>query len=177
MTQLELIACGMGLPSRVVTNEDMSKTVDTSDEWIYTRTGIRSRRFCGEGESNTTMALQAAKSAIAKAGISPADIGCVVCATFTPDYVTPSLSCLLQMKLGLAEDIPALDVNSACTGFIYATEVARGFLSNSTRAYALVLGVEQLSRVVDMTDRATCVLFGDGGAAAIYKKSDTANYD
>ena len=177
MTHLELIACGMGLPSKIVTNDEMAQTVDTSDEWIYTRTGIRARRFCGEGESNFTMALDAAKSVIAKAGIQPEEIGCVVCATFTPDYVTPSLACLLQLHLGLSDDIPALDVNSACTGFIYATEVARGFLSQSSRPYALVLGVEQLSRVADMTDRATCVLFGDGGAAAIYKKSDDAAYD
>ncbi|MCR5641023.1 MAG: beta-ketoacyl-ACP synthase 3 [Lachnospiraceae bacterium] len=177
MTNLKLIACGMGLPKKVVTNEDMAKTVDTSDEWIYTRTGIRARRFCDEGESNFTMALEAAKNAIAAAGITPDEIGCVVCATFTPDYLTPSLACLLQLHLGLSEDIPALDVNSACTGFIYATTVARGFLDQSDREYALVLGVEQLSRVVDMTDRATCVLFGDGGAAAIYKKSESAAFD
>ncbi len=176
MTNLELIACGMGLPEKSFTNEDLARTVDTSDEWITTRTGIHSRYFCTGEESNFTMAYAAAKSAIKRAGIATEDIGCVVCATITSDYVTPSLACMLQNRLGLSEEIPALDINGACSGFLYATEVARGFLSTSDKSYALVIGVEQLSRITDMTDRSTCVLFGDGGAAAIYKKSDTAPY-
>jgi 3-oxoacyl-[acyl-carrier-protein] synthase-3 len=176
MTNLELIACGMGLPAKSFTNEDLARTVDTSDEWITTRTGIRSRYFCTGEESNFTMAYAAAKDAMAKAGITPEEIGCVVCATITSDYVTPSLACMLQNKLGLSEEIPALDINGACSGFLYATEVARGFLTTSDRDYALVLGVEQLSRITDMTDRSTCVLFGDGGAAAIYRKSKDAPY-
>lgn len=177
MTHLELISCGMGLPKKTVTNEDFAKALDTSDEWIFTRTGIRSRQFCTEGESNFTMAYTAATNAMAAAGVRAEEIGCIVCATITSNYTTPSLACTLQAELGLSEDIPALDINAACSGFLYATEVARGFLDQSQRAYALVLGVEQLSRIIDMTDRSTCVLFGDGGAAAIYRKSDTAAYD
>ncbi len=176
MTNLKLIACGMGLPAKSFTNQDLAHTVDTSDEWITARTGIRSRFFCTGEESNFTMAAAAAKQAIQKAGITPDQIGCVVCATITSDYVTPSLACMLQNHLGLSEEIPALDVNGACAGFLYATEVARGFLDNSDRDYGLVIGVEQLSRITDMTDRSTCVLFGDGGAAAIYKKSTQAPY-
>ena len=146
--------------------------MDTSDEWITTRTGIRQRRFCGEGESATTLAVTAARQALERSGLSAAQIGCCVCATLSGEYASPSMACLVQKELGLARDIPVLDVNAACSGFIYAAAVARGLLAmrpGDARRYALVIGCEQLSRLMDMTDRNTCVLFGDGAGAAVFE--------
>ena len=157
-------------PHKKVTNDDMSKIVETDDEWISTRTGIRSRYFCEEGESCVSMAIEASTKALERSGISKDEIGCVICATISGDYATPSVSCLVQQALELPEDIPVLDVNAACSGFIYALCVARGLLEGSGKKYGLVIGMEQLSRLLDMTDRTTCVLFGDGGGAAIIER-------
>ena len=176
MEGLQLIAVGGAEPSRVVTNDDLSKLVDTSDEWITTRTGIRQRYFCAEGEDSATLAVQAARQALERSGLQPAQIGCCVCATVSGVYAAPSTACLVQRELGLPQDIPVLDVNAACSGFIYGAAVARGLLAarpGDARRYALVIGSEQLSRMMDMTDRSTCVLFGDGaGAAVLFKLSD-----
>ena len=169
MNGLKLLATGRCLPKTAVSNEEMSRWVDTSDEWIASRTGIRQRYFCGEGETALTLAAGAARQALERSGIDPADLGCVLCATVSPDYATPSLSCLVQAELGLPEDIPVLDVNAACSGFLYAVAAARGFLAQSGRPYALVIGCEVLSRLMDMTDRSTCVLFGDGAGAAVFE--------
>ncbi len=172
MEGLQLIATGGALPGRLVTNDDLSRLVDTSDEWITTRTGIRQRRFCAEGESATTLAVTAARQALERSGLSAAQIGCCVCATLSGEYASPSMACLVQKELGLARDIPVLDVNAACSGFIYAAAVARGLLAmrpGDARRYALVIGCEQLSRLMDMTDRNTCVLFGDGAGAAVFE--------
>ena len=169
MNGLKLLATGRCLPKTAVSNEEMSRWVDTSDEWIASRTGIRQRYFCGEGETSLTLAAGAARQALARSGIDPADLGCVLCATVSPDYATPSLACLVQAELGLPEDIPVLDVNAACSGFLYAVAAARGFLAQSGRPYALVIGCEVLSRLMDMTDRSTCVLFGDGAGAAVFE--------
>lgn len=176
MKIMSLISVGAVLPELTVTNEDLSKKVDTSDEWITTRTGIKERHFCTGDESITTLAVAAAKKAIERSGLSPSDIGVVVCGTVTSEYLTPSTACLLQMELGLREDIPCLDINAACTGFMYGTEVARGLLSNLGGKYALVVGAEQLSRVTDMEDRNTCVLFGDGAGAGIFELKDEGVY-
>ena len=157
-------------PHKKVTNDDMSKIVETDDEWISTRTGIRSRYFCEEGESCVSMAIEVSTKALERSGISKDEIGCVICATISGDYATPSVSCLVQQALELPEDIPVLDVNAACSGFIYALCVARGLLEGSGKKYGLVIGMEQLSRLLDMTDRTTCVLFGDGGGAAIIER-------
>lgn len=169
MNGLKLLATGRCLPKTAVSNEEMSRWVDTSDEWIASRTGIRQRYFCGEGETALTLAAGAARQALVRSGIDPADLGCVLCATVSPDYATPSLACLVQAELGLPEDIPVLDVNAACSGFLYAVAAARGFLAQSGRPYALVIGCEVLSRLMDMTDRSTCVLFGDGAGAAVFE--------
>ena len=169
MNGLKLLATGRCLPKTAVSNEEMSHWVDTSDEWIASRTGIRQRYFCGEGETALTLAAGAARQALERSGIDPADLGCVLCATVSPDYATPSLACLVQAELGLPEDIPVLDVNAACSGFLYAVAAARGFLAQSGRPYALVIGCEVLSRLMDMTDRSTCVLFGDGAGAAVFE--------
>ena len=177
MKGLKIIATGSAIPSRLVTNDDLSRIVDTSDEWIFPRTGIRSRYFCAEGESTNSLALMAAKKALLSSKINASDIGCVVCATVTSDYVTPSCACVIQAELGLSEDIPVLDINAACSGFLYGLEVCRGLLNSSVGRYGLVIGAEQLSRILDMTDRSTCVLFGDGAGAVIVEASDDAYYD
>jgi len=172
MNGLQLIATGGALPGRTVTNEELSRTVDTSDEWITTRTGIRARHWCTEEESAATLAIAAAKQALERSGLGPQDIACCVCATLSAPDATPSVACQVQRALGLPEDRPALDVNAACSGFIYGTAVARGLLATLGGRYALVVGCEALSRLMDQTDRSTCVLFGDGAGAAIFERCD-----
>ena len=175
MKGLHIISTGRCLPHRAVTNDDMSKLVETSDEWITTRTGIKQRYLC-EGETQLDLAIGAARQALERAGIDPKELGACVTATFTGEYATPSTACLIQKALDLPCDMPSLDVNAACSGFLYALQVARGLLLQSERRYALVLGVERLSSVTDYTDRGTCVLFGDGGAAAVVELSDRHRY-
>ncbi|MCR5102589.1 MAG: ketoacyl-ACP synthase III [Butyrivibrio sp.] len=177
MKGLKIIATGRSLPSKSVTNDDLSKIVETSDEWIYTRTGIRSRYFCDEGENSLTLSISAAKKALESSGINKDDLGCIIVATLSATYVTPSTACLIQRELELPENIPALDINAACSGFIYGLEVARGLLSGSNAKYGLVIGVEQLSRILDMEDRSTCVLFGDGAGAAIVETEENTLYE
>ena len=170
MDAIQIIATGKAIPKKLVTNEDMSKIVDTSDEWISSRTGIKERHFC-DGEKNWELAYQAATEALAKGGIEKEQIGAVVVGTGTPDYFMPSTACILQEKLGLPSDIPAFDINAACPGFIYALRVAGSLLQEEERPYALVIGSEQLSTRADMTDRTTCVLFGDGAGAVVIKRN------
>ena len=169
MNGLRLIATGGALPGRTVTNEDLSRVVDTSDEWITTRTGIRARHWCTDGENAATLAVDAAKQALQRSGLAPADIGCCVCATLSAPDATPSVACQVQAALGLPENRPALDVNAACSGFLYGTAVARGLLATLGGKYALVVGCEALSRLMDPADRSTCVLFGDGAGAAVFE--------
>ena len=178
MNAIKLLGTGRHVPSRCLTNDDLSRMVDTSDQWIRERTGIVTRYLCGEGEGNTASALAAAKTAMDRAGVGPEDIGVCVAATFTPDHATPSLACELHQRLGLAETTPAFDVNAACTGFLHALETARCLLAaGRLRApCALVVGSEALSRITDFTDRSTCVLFGDGAAAAVIRLTDNAPY-
>ena len=172
MNALQLIATGGALPGRTVTNQDLSRMVDTSDEWITSRTGIRTRHWCAEGESAATLAIAAARQALERSGLSPADIGCCICATLSAPDATPSVACQVQAALCLPEDRPALDINAACSGFLYGMAVARGLLATMGGQYALVIGCEALSRLMDPTDRATCVLFGDGAGAAIFRAAD-----
>lgn len=176
MNGLRLLSTGRALPSRVLTNEDMSRYVETSDEWISTRTGIRQRYFCGEGESCSTLAIEAAKKALERSGIDKSEIGCVIVATSSGDYVMPSVASMVHAALGLPEDIPTMDVGAACAGFLYAVETARGLLLGSGRRCALVVGSEQMSALLDMTDRTTCVLFGDGAGAAVFALEAEAEY-
>ena len=178
MNAIKLLGTGRHVPSRCLTNDDLSRMVDTSDQWIRERTGIVTRYLCGEGEGNTSSALAAAKTAMERAGVGPEDIGVCVAATFTADHATPSLACELHQLLGFAETTPAFDVNAACTGFLHALETARCLLAaGHLRApCALVVGSEALSRITDFTDRSTCVLFGDGAAAAVIRLTDDAPY-
>ncbi len=168
---LSILSSGYAAGSRVVTNEDFARIVDTSDEWIRSRTGIVTRHFGGEGESTTTLALSAARSALEKAGISKEKIAAIICATMSADHATPSTACLLQRELSLPENIAAIDVNAACSGFVAALLACRSFLTDE-RPYAIVIGAEQLSRLLDFTDRTTCVLFGDGAGAVVVRKAE-----
>ena len=176
MSGLRLLGTGRVLPSRPITNDDMSAIVETSDEWIASRTGIRQRYFCAEGETAETLAIAAARQALARSGVDAQDVGCVVCATSSGTYAMPSMACQVHHALGLAQNIPVMDVGAACAGFLYAVETARCLMLGGAGRYALVVGSEQMSRVLDMTDRATCVLFGDGAGAALFALDEAAEY-
>ena len=170
---VRIVGTGSALPSRTVTNDDLAQIVDTSDEWISTRTGIRSRRYCdrAKGESQLTLACEAARHALAASGHTAEEVGVCLVATFTPSAATPSTACLLERELGFAEDTLCLDVNAACAGFVYALYTAGCLIERASRPLALVVGAEELSRVVDFSDRSTCVLFGDGAGAAVLERA------
>ena len=159
---------GSHLPDKVLTNDDLARIVDTSDEWIAARTGIRQRHVVGEGETTGDLAFHAATKALASAGVSAADLDLIVLGTTTPDLVFPSTACLLQDRLG-AQGCAAFDVNAACSGFIYALTVADKFIRSGAAKTVLVVGAETLTRMVDWTERTTCVLFGDGAGAVVLK--------
>ena len=161
-----LRGCGAFLPEQVLTNEDLSKRVDTSDEWIRERTGIRERHIASEGELTSDLATNAAKAALDNAGLTPADIDLIVLATTTPDLTFPSTAAIVQAKLGAGEGA-AFDIQAVCTGFIYALSTAEKFLTSGQHKRALVIGAETFSRILDWEDRATCVLFGDGAGAFV----------
>ncbi|MDQ1119708.1 MULTISPECIES: beta-ketoacyl-ACP synthase III [Pseudoxanthomonas] len=163
---------GSCLPDKVVTNDDLSKIVDTSDEWIRTRTGIRERRIAGEGETSASLGHLAALRALEAAGVAPSELDMIVVGTTTPDLVFPSTACLIQAKLG-AEGCMALDVNAACSGFIFALSVADKFIRTGDARTVLVVGAETLTRITDWSDRTTCVLFGDGAGAVVLKADAT----
>ena len=142
MNGLKLIATGRALPEKAMTNDDMRQFVDTSDEWISTRTGIHQRYFCGEGENTTSLSIQAARIALEQSGVSKEDIGCVLVATSSGEYAMPSTACLVHAALELPQNIPAMDVGAACAGFLFAMETARGLLLANDKRYALVIGAE-----------------------------------
>ena len=175
MEGLHIVSTGKALPQKQVSNDDMKQFVDTSDEWIRSRTGIETRFFCTD-EMNYELATKAAKEAMDKGKIKEEEIGLIVVATMTPDYMMPSTACLVQKKLGLSEDVMAFDLNAACSGFLYGLMVCKGLLENIEKRYALIIGSEQMSRILDFTDRSTCVLFGDGAGAAIVEKSNNYKY-
>ncbi len=162
---------GSYLPARVLTNHDLERMVDTTDEWIYARTGIRQRHVAAEGENASDLALHASRRALEAAGITAADIDLIVVATTTPDMVFPSTACLLQSKLGV-RGCPAFDVQAVCSGFIYGLATADQFMRSGQYRHALVVGSEVYSRILDWNDRATCVLFGDGAGAVVLRRSD-----
>ena len=174
---IKVVATGRALPKECLTNSDLEKLVETSDEWIFDRTGIRQRYRCVKGEENTnTLAVNAARKALIKSGIDKNKIGVVVVATSSVEHVFPSTAAMVQKELGLDEKVFCFDLSAACTGFIYGLTVARGLLLDSPKPYALVIGSEQLSRLIDYTDRNTCILFGDGAGAAIIKLDDKDYY-
>lgn len=176
MNGLKLLGTGYALPTRVLDNDAMTAYVETSDEWITTRTGIRQRYFCAEDESTTTLAIEAARKALADSGLDKSEIGCVIVATSSGEYVMPSTACLVHKALALREDIPVFDLGAACAGFLYAVDAARAMLLAHGGRAALVIGAEQMSQLLDMADRNTCVLFGDAAGAAVFALDEDAEY-
>lgn len=166
MNGIKIRGTGHCVPEHIVTNQDLAQRVDTSDEWITSRTGIHQRRRCVT-ETQTELCAKAAKKALERAGILPEQIGACIVATVTPDNLIPSTACLLQRELKLPMDIPCFDLNAACTGFLFALHTMECLLNASERKFGLVVGGEALSRIVDWNDRGTCILFGDGAGAAV----------
>jgi 3-oxoacyl-[acyl-carrier-protein] synthase-3 len=171
MSYSRIAGTGSYLPATVLTNEDIEKRIDTSDEWIFSRTGIRTRRVAAEGETTSDLGAQAARAAMAAAGVGPDDIDLIVVATTTPDMVFPSTACILQRKLGVTRGA-ALDVQAVCTGFVYGLAIADKFVASGQHRRALVIGTEIFSRLLDWSDRRTCVLFGDGAGAVVLERAD-----
>ncbi|MCQ2009448.1 MAG: beta-ketoacyl-ACP synthase III [Sporolactobacillus sp.] len=161
-----ILGMGKFIPERVVTNTDLEKVMDTSDEWIRTRTGIEERRIANDETDTSDMAFAAAEQAIKNAGLTASDIDLILVATVTPDHPFPSVACMLQDRLG-ARRIPAMDISAACSGFIYGMVTAKQFIDNDTFHHVLVVGVEKLSKITNWDDRGTAVLFGDAAAAAV----------
>jgi 3-oxoacyl-[acyl-carrier-protein] synthase-3 len=168
-------AIGVHTPEHKLTNAELSKMVDTSDEWIKTRSGIAERRIAAPGENPSDMGAKAAALALERAGLTPADVDLLIVATMTPDVPFPSTACLLQAKLGLRRDIPCFDVSAACSGFVYALQVAKDMMRSGAYRRTLVVGSEKLSSVVDWSDRTTCVLFGDGAGAVLLETTPEKN--
>lgn len=166
-----IIGTGSYVPEKVVTNADISKIVDTSDEWITSRTGIKERRIAAADEATSDMAAAAARRAIEAAGISADEIGLIVVATVTPDMFFPSTACIVQKKIGAGNAV-CFDINAACSGFLYALQVARHFINTGNRTTALVIGAEKLSSLINWQDRNTCVLFGDGAGAVVIRRAE-----
>jgi len=165
---VSIIGTGSYVPEKILTNADLEKLVDTNDEWIVSRTGIKERRICAPGEHTSDMAAKAAKAAMEKAGVTAEEIDMIIVGTFTPDMAFPNTACLVQKILGNKRAI-CFDLSAACSGFLYGLEIAHQFISSRTCNTVLVIGADKLSGVVDWTDRNTCVLFGDGAGAAILR--------
>ena len=164
---MKILGFGKAVPRKIVTNDDLSKFVETSDEWIFQRTGIRERRISDENTSE--LAYRSAVDAIKSSSIDKNEIDLIVCATMTPDNFTPSVACMVQEKLGLGDNVTAFDVNAACTGFVYALKIVASML-NTYHKKALIIGCETLSKIINFEDRNTCVLFGDGAGAIVVEK-------
>lgn len=161
-----IIGQGACLPKRVLTNADLEKMVDTSDEWIVSRTGIRERRIAAQDQFPSDMGFEAARQALDDAGLQPADIDLILVATMTPDYISPSTATLIQARLG-ATHAAAFDIQAACTGFIYGLSMAKAFIESGTYRHILLVASEKMSAFIDYGDRSTCVIFGDGASAAV----------
>ncbi len=169
-----IVVTGTGsyVPEKCLTNDDMAKIVDTSDEWIYGRSGIKRRHIAAEGEATSDMALKASKRALESAGLRADEIDLVVLTTVNPDMMFPSTACILQAKLGIRNNIPCFDLEAACSGFVYGMEVATRMMQSGVYKNALVVSSEKMSTLLDWSDRSTCVLFGDGAGAAVLSASD-----
>ena len=166
MTHFILRGFGLYAPEKVLTNADLEKIVDTSDEWITTRTGIKERHLAAEDQAASDLALEASKEALEEAGIDPSELTHIICATFTPDSVIPSAACRLQERFGITGQM-CMDVQAACSGFLYALQTARGLLCLEPESKILVVSSEVITRRMNWEDRATCVLFGDASGAAV----------
>jgi 3-oxoacyl-[acyl-carrier-protein] synthase-3 len=163
---------GAYVPSKILTNQDLEKMVDTSNEWIVKRTGIKERHIATEDEVTSDMGAKAGAKAIQRAGLEAKDIDLVVCATVTPDYFNmPSTACIISTKLGIC-NVQAFDISAACSGFVYALSVAKAFVESGMKKHVLIIGAEKFSSIVDYTDRGTCILFGDGAGAAVISATD-----
>lgn len=171
---VSIIGTGSYVPEKILNNDDLSRLVDTSDEWITTRTGIKERRMAAEDEYTSDMAAKAAHNAIEQAGIAAEEIDLILVATATPDMVFPSTACLVQTKIG-APKAACLDVSAACAGFLFAIEIAQQFITTHTYETVLVIGAEKLTSITNWTDRNTCVLFGDGAGAAVLRHRGSAH--
>lgn len=171
MKYAKITGTGSYLPEKILTNHDLSEMVDTTHDWIVERTGIHKRHVVTEDQTTCDLAEQAARNALDAAGLQPSDIDLIVLATTTPDRIFPSTACLLQKRLGI-HGSPAFDVQAVCTGFIYALDIADRFIRTNGAKRALVIGAETMSRIIDWTDRGTCILFGDGAGAVVLEASD-----
>ncbi|MEN8695600.1 MAG: beta-ketoacyl-ACP synthase III [Akkermansiaceae bacterium] len=167
---VSIAGTGSYVPERILTNDELSKTVDTNDEWITTRTGIKERRIAAEGEFTSHLATKAAEQALEQSGYKAEDIDLIIVATITPDTLTPATACYVQTNLG-AKKAVAFDISAACSGFLYAMKLAKRMISSGAFENALIIGAEKLSSFVNWDDRATCVLFGDGAGAAVLHRS------
>jgi 3-oxoacyl-[acyl-carrier-protein] synthase-3 len=166
VTHSKIAGTGSYLPKKILSNADLEKMIDTTDEWIFTRTGIRERHIAAKSEHTSDLALEAAKNAIASAGIAAGDIDLIIVATTTPDKIFPSVATMVQRKLGIA-GCPAFDIQAVCSGFVYALATADNFIKTGSSKCDLVIGAESFSRIVDYTDRSNCILWGDGAGAVI----------
>lgn len=171
MSGIRIKGVGSFLPPRTVSNADLCRVVDTSDEWIVSRTGVRTRRRV-DGETQCDLAVGAARQALDRAGIAPEEIGVCIVATLTPHYITPSTACVVQGTLGFPEDTVCFDLNAACSGFVFGLHTVQALLAASPRKYGLVIGAEVITRITDYSDRSTCILFGDGAGAAVVEYSE-----
>src|SRR3982751_1892641 len=171
---VSIVGTGSYVPEKILTNEDLSRMVDTSDEWITTRTGIKERRIAAKDENTSDMAAKAALNAIEQAKISPTDIDLILVATATPDMLFPATACFVQKKIG-ATNAACLDISAACAGFLFAIEIAQQFITSHTHDTVLVIGAEKLTSITNWTDRNTCVLFGDGAGAAVLQHRGRAH--
>lgn len=175
MNEYASVVRGVGgyLPEKVLTNDDLAKMVDTTDQWITERTGIRKRHIAADGETSSDLAVVAARRALKAAGVGPEDIDLIIVATATPDYTFPATATVVQQKLGITRGA-AFDIQAVCTGFVYAIATADNFLARGQFERALVIGAETFSRILDWSDRSTCVLFGDGAGAMVLERQDRA---
>ncbi|RXJ56443.1 beta-ketoacyl-ACP synthase III [Candidatus Marinarcus aquaticus] len=172
MTYAAFRSIGAYIPSKVMTNADFEKIIDTTDEWITKRTGIKERRISEKDEASSDLGARAAEQAIERAGISKEEIDLIICATVTPDYLCmPSTACLIASKLGLP-NLMAFDISAACTGFVYALSIAKAFIESGMKKNVLIIGAETYTSILDYTDRGTCFIFGDGAGAAIISATD-----
>jgi 3-oxoacyl-[acyl-carrier-protein] synthase-3 len=174
MKYSKIIGTGSYLPPTILSNADLEKIVDTTDEWIVQRVGIRERHIVADSDTVSTMTVKAARRALEDAKLQPNDIDLIIACTATNDYLFPSAACIVQQELGINNNCPAFDLNAACAGFIYGLTVADQFIKTGTIRNALIIGVDALTKTVDWSDRSTCVLFGDGAGAVVLQAADEA---